>query len=525
MEEAKRPRGKVKAHQPPPDPDQQSTDRGGGGMSGKLKKKILKTKRKKNTARRKQQENEHDIEEVLVALEEIAIGDVDGTADEGGNVPPQPPLKPLESKSKSESKSSPLKNLLDQFHQLPSLNSAASSKLRAAQAKKNPKKPLTKVDIRTINLWCELALKSIPLSPSFSFLQQAFQSGPYSGGTPFNVNRLRNAHPTSPYLKTLSDVSLTTLKSFSGGTERQNEKVNEVVRKIERNQSSRGGGSHSNKSGPNTSAGVTDWNNPENAAKLEKSYSSKTSVNQRKWIFSKIGSNARVLDYGCGPGYLLEMFGDDSVGADTSEAMCEMSRKRNPGKAVVHLELEDGRDVSREFEEKFFDCIVVCQVLLYMESPMEAIRRLHRLLKPEGKLILVETDWDSLIVDIEDRELFNTVKRNCLRTFLDPHMGRKLVGLMSEGFDVVDVDSFNMNSTGKDTNDFMHNWAFKTVPNKLGKFEVEEKIVQEWLAVMEEKQKKRKFYCSLDRSMVVGSRRDWIESDDSSSDDSDDESV
>ena len=71
----------------------------------------------------------------------------------------------------------------------------------------------------------------------------------------------------------------------------------------------------------------------------------------------------------------------------------------------------------------------------------------------------------------------------------------------------------------------MHNWAFKTVPNKLGKFEVEEEIVQEWLAVTEEKKKNRKFYCSLDRSMVVGSRRDWIESDDSSSDDSDNESV
>lgn len=119
----------------------------------------------------------------------------------------------------------------------------------------------------------------------------------------------------------------------------------QVIRKIERNKAKHTQGKTD---ASVTAFGVTDWNDPKNAAKLEKEYTSVTSVDQRNWIHSKIPEGARVLDYGCGPGYLLEILSSDSVGVDTSVAMCEMSRKRNAGKQIVHLQLQDGRDVCRE---------------------------------------------------------------------------------------------------------------------------------------------------------------------------------
>ncbi|GMH83497.1 hypothetical protein TL16_g09617 [Triparma laevis f. inornata] len=387
------PHQKVKAHQPPPDPTEQSTDRNGGGMSGKLKKKIIKIRRNRNRTKKADRQKQVESAERTMSMLELADENdvyVD-TPHDRMNLNFPPPLPPPSAPNQSSIYAKQLKSISDQFHQLPSLNSSEKVAKRAAPLKQNCKKPLTNEDIRAINLWCELALKSIPKSPSFSFLQIAFQSGPYSGGTSFNVNRLVNKFPESPYLKTLREVSLKVLRNFRGGSERQSFKVLEVIRKIERNKAKHTQGKTDTSV---TAFGVTDWSDPKNAAKLEKEYASVTSVDQRNWINSKIPEGARVLDYGCGPGYLLEMLSSDSVGVDTSVAMCEMSRKRNAAKQILHLQLQDGRDVCRELEAGSFDFVVVCQVLLYCEEPLETIRRLHGLLKPEGRLILVETDWN-----------------------------------------------------------------------------------------------------------------------------------
>ncbi|CAE8582742.1 unnamed protein product, partial [Polarella glacialis] len=53
---------------------------------------------------------------------------------------------------------------------------------------------------------------------------------------------------------------------------------------------------------------VTDWNNAKKAAELEVNYCSKEVVVQRAEIaaFLRLRPGERVLDVGCGPGFLME---------------------------------------------------------------------------------------------------------------------------------------------------------------------------------------------------------------------------
>lgn len=100
-----------------------------------------------------------------------------------------------------------------------------------------------------------------------------------------------------------------------------------------------------------------------------------------------------MLDLGTGTGRLLEIFAPlyrRGVGIDMSREMLAVARANLDKAGVAHAQVRQGDILSPPVERDSFDFITIHQVLHYLDNPGAAIRAAARLLRPSGRLIIVD---------------------------------------------------------------------------------------------------------------------------------------
>ncbi len=100
-----------------------------------------------------------------------------------------------------------------------------------------------------------------------------------------------------------------------------------------------------------------------------------------------------MLDLGTGTGRLLELFAPlyrRGVGIDLSREMLAVARANLDKAGVSHAQVRQGDIFSPPVERDSFDLITMHQVLHYLDEPGQAIREAARLLRPAGRLIIVD---------------------------------------------------------------------------------------------------------------------------------------
>ena len=107
------------------------------------------------------------------------------------------------------------------------------------------------------------------------------------------------------------------------------------------------------------------------------------------------GAGRRLLDYGCGAGHFLELAherGFDGYGVDLSEDSIEVARQR-PGGANTYF----GTPMEvPEIAAGGFDVVTLWSVLAHLPEPVEDFTMLRRLLKPDGVLLVLTVNANSL---------------------------------------------------------------------------------------------------------------------------------
>lgn len=117
----------------------------------------------------------------------------------------------------------------------------------------------------------------------------------------------------------------------------------------------------------------------------------------RNLLTSTIGTNRlKILDVGCGTGVialLLAKMGHDVTGVDISERMLERAREKSKGIEIpVKFDLGDAEDLP--FHDEIFDVVVNRHLLWTMLNPEKAVSEWKRVLKPEGKMIIIDSSWN-----------------------------------------------------------------------------------------------------------------------------------
>jgi demethylmenaquinone methyltransferase/2-methoxy-6-polyprenyl-1,4-benzoquinol methylase len=109
----------------------------------------------------------------------------------------------------------------------------------------------------------------------------------------------------------------------------------------------------------------------------------------------------RVLDVACGTGDLTEAFArspaSEVVGLDFTPAMLEIARhktaerqRRHPGGPPVRY--VEGDAMNLPFEDASFDAVSIAFGIRNVSDPPKAIREFARVLKPGGRLVVLEFD-------------------------------------------------------------------------------------------------------------------------------------
>jgi len=186
---------------------------------------------------------------------------------------------------------------------------------------------------------------------------------------------------------------------------------------------------------------------PEMSRRVEAVYTTPDVVGQRRVVRRSLGLRAgeRVLDIGVGPGFLAaEMaaeVGPDGLvcGIDPSESMLAIARSRAGQTGGAPIELKPGGANTIPYPDASFDAATATQVLEYVEDIPGALREIRRVVRPGGRVLLLDTDWDSIVWHSTDLARMRRVLAAFEAHLSDPHLPRTLQrSLERAGFDTAE---------------------------------------------------------------------------------------
>ncbi len=215
-----------------------------------------------------------------------------------------------------------------------------------------------------------------------------------------------------------------------------------------------------------------------------------------------------VLDVGCGPGYvtaeLARRVGETgkAVGIDINATFLAAARAHAKEKGVGSIVSFQQVDFPPlPFPERSFDRILCKNVLEYVDSAEEVLKEMARVLKPRGRVLVLDSDWDMLALDASNPELSDRILSAIKRTAIkEPRIGRKLRRLFKDaGFADVKVQVL--------ANPDLSGWAMPMLEKSwpqyaLASGEVTWEELESWLGDVRERIVREEYFFCLPQFVV-----------------------
>ena len=244
--------------------------------------------------------------------------------------------------------------------------------------------------------------------------------------------------------------------------------------------------------------------------RVEACYTTPDVISQRCDVLSALTlrSGERVLDIGSGPGFVaLEMA--NAVGPsgavcaiDSSESMVAMTRMRCADRAWVEARI--GTSDALPFADCAFDAVVATQVLEYVADVKKSLEEAFRVLRPRGRLLVVDTDWDSIVWHSTDRSRMARVLDAWEEHLTDPRLPRALASLLkATGFALQRQGVIALLNTEYNSSTYSHGLAgliTRFVPTRKG---IDYHEVLSWARDLETLSETGAYFFSLNRYLFL----------------------
>ena len=253
----------------------------------------------------------------------------------------------------------------------------------------------------------------------------------------------------------------------------------------------------------------------EQARAIETLYMSESVLARRKRAFELLGlgKGDRFLDLGCGPGFLATEAAQ-IVGAagqvhalDSSDSMLSLARARAEKDAEAeYISFHQGDATALPFPDDHFDAVAVLQVYEYVADIDSALAELRRTLKPDGRYVIIDTDWQSMVYHSLDPDLTSRILDAFDGHLADPNLPRGLgPKLRATPLAVTKVEPFVQLSAGNADayTKALTKIASDYVRNRAGLTDAE---VDEWLQGLDELETADATFMSLTQFFFAGSK-------------------
>jgi SAM-dependent methyltransferase len=250
--------------------------------------------------------------------------------------------------------------------------------------------------------------------------------------------------------------------------------------------------------------------------RVERGYTTADVQSQRDEVRRSLAArpSERILDLGSGPGLLAcelaaEVGPSGKVtGVDISAEMNAIASHRIMEAGLdERVELLVGDAGSLAFPDACFDAAVSTQVLEYVEEVEVALAELRRVLRPGGRLILVDTDWDTLIWSARDQARAARIVEAWSGHAPHPNLPRSLAPtLRTSGFLVDELRAIALVNTSYNEGTFSYNLAAIIADFVRGGEALPDDDVDRWLAELTLLDQTDEYFFSLNRYLFRATR-------------------
>lgn len=143
----------------------------------------------------------------------------------------------------------------------------------------------------------------------------------------------------------------------------------------------------------------------------------------------------RILDVACGVGFDVIAMAKRHprttfVGADMSEQLLGVARARASGLQNLEFVRCDARRLA--FADGSFDAVRIDRSLQHIADPAAAVGELARVVRPGGRVVVSEPDWDTFVLRGVDEGLERTIVETWRSLFVNPVIGTQAPALMAD---------------------------------------------------------------------------------------------
>jgi ubiquinone/menaquinone biosynthesis C-methylase UbiE len=183
----------------------------------------------------------------------------------------------------------------------------------------------------------------------------------------------------------------------------------------------------------------------DDSRRVEALYLTPDVAEQRREVLRQLAPAAgeRVLDIGSGPGLLAGELAaavgptGQVYGVDLSPDMLALAQARDLPTGCAPVEYLAAGAQRLPYPDDAFDLAVSTQVMEYVPDVAAALAEAYRVLRPGGRLLLLDTDWDSIVWHSRDAGRMRRVLAAWDQHLVDPYLPRTLTSeLRGAGFTV-----------------------------------------------------------------------------------------
>ena len=223
----------------------------------------------------------------------------------------------------------------------------------------------------------------------------------------------------------------------------------------------------------------------------------------------EIEKGFKILDVGCGTGDDVKTMAKDVgnegkvVGIDVNEEAIKTAKEKFQDKNLLFI----NQNVEQiPFDDNYFDAVRSDRVFMHLINPIKVFDEMIRVTKPKGKIMVLDVDWDSLLVHSDNKKVTRAVLRSWSDSIHNSWMGRQLYPLFKER-KLLDIklDTKPLFLTDLKTADYA--WSLKkTLEKVVQSGEITKQEAEDWWNELEQKDKEGLFVAFAVGMSVVGTK-------------------